>query len=425
MQLAVERALEGRRGGVVLLDADSGDVLAMASFPTFDPNYFTRYLPGTEWKRLRDPRLTPLINRAIEGEYQPGSTFKIVTGYAGLLERLVAPEELVPCSGSFQLGKRTAHCWKPGGHGGMDFARALGQSCNVYFYSLGARLDVDSLASAAAGFGLGHATGLGLPGERTGKIPDLAWRTSRRASIHRPWNTGDTVNASIGQGDVMVTPLQMARLIAAVSNGGRVYRPRLVSRIIGPDGEEVRRFDPVLDHEMRMPPDVLEPLRAGLRLAVAAGTATRARMTGVSVFGKTGSAQNPGRKTHAWFVGVMESRSPSVAVAVLLEGAGAGGTEAVPVARAALGAVQTIIERRRKASEASEPAQAVTTASLPSVPVSTTTTEELASQERLADTTDPTGLADDSEPGAAFLLGIDPDETVEYGAGDDALYIEN
>ena len=423
-QMAVERALEGQRGGVVLLDCSNGDILAMASYPNFDPNLFTRFIPGTEWKRLKDKRRTPLINRAIEGEYQPGSTFKLVTGYAALLNGVVEPQTSIRCNGSFQLGRRTAYCWKPGGHGRVQFNRALGQSCNVYFYNIGAEINVNDLALAARDMGLGHKTDVSLMNERPGIIPDKHWRERRKEKQNAPWTRGDTVNAVIGQGDMLVTPLQMARAIAAVSNGGKIFRPRIVEAVLDEEGSIVENIEVELERDMNISPDVLEPLREGLRMAVDSGTAWRARIKEVTVFGKTGSAQNPGRKTHAWFIGVMESRHPSVAISVLLEGAGAGGTCAVPVAKEAFKRIKEIIDLRRpippknsliaktRVSENSTEKPAEETTSQDSAVTTTSTSASL--QIRVGQ-----GNSD-----TAYIMGIDPDETMEYSTGDDNLYIE-
>jgi len=415
-QMAAERAIEGRNGAMVILDTANGDVLAMASYPTFDPNLFTHFVPASEWRRLRDKRRTPLINRAIEGEYQPGSTFKVISGYAALVSGILTPEAAIVCNGSFTLGKRVAYCWKPHGHGSVSFEKAVGQSCNVYFYSIGAEIDVERLAEVSTGFGLGHKTGIGLPNERPGIVPDKTWREQRRRVNHAPWTRGDTVNAAIGQGDMLVTPLQMARAIAAVSNGGKVFVPRLVTAVVGPDGAVVDAVEPVLEHDLNMAPDVLEPLREGLRQAVQSGTAQRARMKNVTVFGKTGSAQNPGRKTHAWFVGVMETRRPSVALAVLLEGAGAGGTEAVPAAREAFETIRAIIDRRHPMSPPSVPATVSPASASPAVVTTSVTAGEVSTDEA------PYPPETDGSSDDAFMIGIDPDETFEYGAGDDALY---
>ncbi len=420
-QKALERALEGKNGGVVALDCANGDILAMASYPNFDPNLFTRFIPSAEWKRLKDKRRTPLINRVIEGEYQPGSTFKLISGYAALVSDVLTPETVITCNGSFSLGRRTAYCWKPGGHGHVLFEKAMGQSCNVYFYTIGAEIDVEKLANICDGFGLGHPTGVCLLNERPGIIPNKKRRRSRRKSA--PWTRGDTVNVAIGQGDMLVTPLQMVRAIAAVSNGGKIYKPRLVKAILSADGKILEEFEPELENDLNIAPDNLEPLREGLKMAVQSGTAWRARMKGVSVFGKTGSAQNPGRKTHAWFIGVMEARKPSVAIAVLLEGAGAGGTQAVPVAKAAFTEIKKVIDRRHP--QLLRQAVASAKATKPTTSVASTLLSTSASAATTATTSDLFIPETEGNSDAAYLIGIDPDETMEYSAGDDALYRSN
>ena len=420
-QIALERALEGKNGGVVALDCANGDILAMASYPNFDPNLFTRFIPNAEWKRLRDKKRTPLINRVIEGEYQPGSTFKLISGYAALVSDVMNADTAITCNGSFSLGRRTAYCWKPGGHGHVLFEKAIGQSCNVYFYTIGAEIDVEALANVSAGFGLGHQTGVCLLNERPGIIPDKKRRKSRGKG--NPWTRGDTVNAAIGQGDMLVTPLQMARAIAAVSNGGKIYKPRLVKAVLAADGKELETFEPELENDLAIAPDVLEPVREGLKMAVQSGTAWRARMKGVSVFGKTGSAQNPGRKTHAWFIGVMEARRPSVAIAVLLEGAGAGGTQAVPVAKAAFEEMKKVIDRRYPVALRKPIVSEATTKETTSVEPTVLSTAAVA--QTTSTTSEPYIPETEGNSDAAYLIGIDPDETMEYSPGDDALYQNN
>ena len=419
MQMALDRAIEGDRGAAVLLDVSNGDILAMSSYPGFDPNLFTRFIPASEWSRLKDKKRTPLVNRALEGEYQPGSTFKVVSGCAALKYNVLNESTNIGCVGKFSLGNRVAYCWKPSGHGNVQFREALCHSCNVYFYTIGSEIDAHDLGVVCEQFGLGHRTGICLKHERTGIVCNEEWRKTRKKISKAPWTRGDTVNSAIGQGDILVTPLQMARVAAAISNGGKIFRPRLVKRILTSDGELVREVAVEEESDLSLTPDILEPLRDGMKAAVQSGTAWRTRVKGVTVLGKTGSAQNPGRKTHAWFIGVMETYHPSVAIAVLLENAGAGGAMAAPVAKRTFDAVKEIIENRQIHSEPSiistlvedTPAVAdISSSGTLSVPQGETSSSPLSLPLPLN--------PDDSEQ-----IGVDPDEVEDYEAGEDELYV--
>jgi len=423
MQMALERAIEGKQGAAVLLDTATGDILAMASYPVFDPNLFIRFIPSGEWSRLKDKKRTPLTNRALEGEYQPGSTFKVVTGCAALKHEVLDESTSILCNGRFSLGKRVAFCWKPGGHGNVQFRRAISQSCNVYFYTIGSEIDVSDLADVSLAFGLGYKTGICLSNERTGIIPDDKWRKIRNKNGKTPWTRGDTVNSAIGQGDVLVTPLQMARVAAAVTNGGKVFRPRLIRRIISPDGDIISETSVEEVSNLQLTPEILDPLRDGMKECVQAGTAWRTKIKGVTVLGKTGSAENPGRKTHAWFIGAMETHTPSVAIAVLLENAGAGGSNAVPVAFKAFTAVKEIIERRNKEKKGNKIKSMVGK----NIGTFTLTGELSVSDSLLTSSTDPSRLTTDSASYENVIevdhLGVDPDDVEGYGAGEDELYM--
>jgi penicillin-binding protein 2 len=426
MQMALERSLEGERGAAVLLDVLTGDVLAMASYPGFDPNLFTRFIPSGEWSRLNDKTTTPLVNRALEGEYQPGSTFKVVTGCSALQHKVVAEDTTIVCGGKFMLGQRAAYCWKVAGHGSVQFRRAISQSCNVFFYTIGAEIDITDLAFTANAFGLGHKTGICLKHERSGIIPDEKWRELRKKTTGNPWTKGDTVNSAIGQGDILVTPLQMARVVCAVSNGGKVFRPRLVKRILSADGRILREIEVEEESSLAFTPDILEPLRDGMKEAVQAGTCRRARMKGVTVLGKTGTAENPGRKTHAWFIGAMETHNPSVAIAVLLENAGAGSTMAVPVGRKIFDSVKEIIDRRILKAGAKG---IVGTVMAVKPPIFSVEPSILSSSVSLTHNSTDTGTLISSEEdveirgGNSDEIGIDPDDVYEYEAGEDELYV--
>ncbi len=349
LQLEATRALdasEGPAGAVVALDPRNGDVLALVSRPAFDPNDFAAGIDAETWQALRDDEWKPLQNRALSGQYPPGSTYKAIVAAAALEEGVVEPEERFFCPGHFRLGRRVYRCWKRPGHGWVDLHQALVHSCDVFFYNVGLELGIDRLAFFARGFGLGRTTALPLPGERAGLVPTRAWKQRRLAE---PWVRGETVSASIGQGFNLVTPLQLAVAFAALANGGRTVEPRLVLRVFDRDGQlvqapapSVRRTVPVGDVHLARVRRALEGVVMEPR-----GTGARARVPGVRVAGKTGTAQVvslvhtedvdedevPVRhRDHAWFAAFAPADAPEIVVVVLVEHGGGGGAVAAPVA---------------------------------------------------------------------------------------------
>lgn len=352
LQQAAERQLRDRVGAVVALDPDTGEVLAMASSPAFDSNAFVRGLTEGEWQELVQARHNPLQNRALQNTHSPGSVFKIVVGSAGLAEGVVTTRERVYCPGWTTIYGRRFHCWKAGGHGWVNMEEALAGSCNVYFWELGKELGVDRIADYARRFGLGELTGIRLGGEAAGLVPDPAWSVRTRG---HPWFPGETISLAVGQGPLLVTPLQLARATAAVANGGRLVRPRLVERT----AEE-----PAMEH-LNVPSSALEIIRRGLRAVVndPKGTAYwSGRLPDVEIAGKTGTAQVVGervraserddvpfeKRTHAWFASFAPADDPELVVVVFIEHGGAGSAAAAPVAKALY---QAWFSRREGASE--------------------------------------------------------------------------
>jgi penicillin-binding protein 2 len=337
IQEVVERALGNRAGAIVVLDPRTGDILAMTSNPAFDLDQFTGSLGREAWIRLvRDPN-APLINRALQGQYAPGSIFKVVVTAAGLQEGTLTPMDRTYCNGEFRLGDRTFKDWKEGGHGHVDLHRALVQSCNIFFYRAGLKVGLEAIVRYARAFGLGAPTGIALPGEKFGLVPAVDPRRGRPGGSGQ---AGETVNLSIGQGRLLVTPLQVARMMAAVANGGILWKPRLVQRVDGPDGRLLYSEASEVTGHIELSPIVWEFLRAGLWGVVnESGTGAAARLPGLEVAGKTGSAQTVARgggvrsQDHAWFAAFAPARDPEVVVVVLVEHGGRGGQAAAPIAR--------------------------------------------------------------------------------------------
>jgi penicillin-binding protein 2 len=351
LQEAMERAFAGRAGSAVALDPETGEILAMTSSPAFDPNRFAGGIEPALWSQLTLDPDTPLVNRVIQGQYAPGSVFKLVMATAALEEGIVTPSTTFYCPGSVMLYGTERHCSRPGGHGMVDLHKALQMSCNVYFYQVGVRLEIERIARYAKLMGLGAPTGVDLPHEAAGLIPSPEWK-QRTQKV--PWYAGETVSVAIGQGQVLVTPLQVARLAALVANGGRLVQPHLV-RVQG--DRTVEWPAPV---QLALKPETLAFVREGLRAVVGqGGTGWRAAIPGIEICGKTGSAQvvtserlrrgpSAGILPHAWFLAFAPMDHPRIALAVMVEHGGAGGEAAAPVAREILAAFFARVEDTRQ-----------------------------------------------------------------------------
>ena len=346
LQETAFQSLKDKEGTIVALDVHTGDILAMVSTPAFDPNVFARGIKSEEWSALIKDRLRPLSNRSIQGQYPPGSTFKIIMTIAGLEEGLIQPESRISDPGYYVFGNRAFRDWKKQGHGSVDLHRAIVESCDVYFYQAATRIGVDRIAKWARAFGLGEKTDVALDDEKGGLIPDSVWK---RKKYRQPWYPGETVSLGIGQGYLTVTPLQMANMMAAVANGGTLYRPRIVNKVESLDGAVVREYGPEKIRTIDVKPATLERLRNALADAVRsnAGTGGAARSSIVEIAGKTGTAQVVEMRgayvkseqlayfvrDHAWFVSYAPAQNPKIAVAVLVEHGGHGGSAAAPLAK--------------------------------------------------------------------------------------------
>ncbi len=342
LQTLAEELLGEEAGAIVALDPTTGEVLALASRPAFDPNLLSRELTTKQWEAIVQNEAHPLTNRATQGQYPPGSTFKIVMAAAALESNTVGPSTKIRCVGGFPFGNRVYRDWKTSGHGLMDVSQALVDSCDVFFYTVGQRMGIDTIASFAEQFGLGQETGVELPSERVGIVPSTAWKAKAKG---QPWLPGETISASIGQGYVIVTPLQMAHLIATVANDGVSFRPRLVKAVMERATGRLQDIPAVANGTLSVKPETLELIQEALAGVVTRGTATRAKSLLVSIAGKTGTAQTAALRTgpekdipkklrdHAWFVSYAPVDQPRIAVAVLVEHMGHGGSAAAPLAK--------------------------------------------------------------------------------------------
>jgi len=348
LQKAAWEAMEGKVGSVVAMDPRDGSVRVMVSRPAFDPNLFNKGISAEDWRRLSADPLRPMENKAIQGQYPAGSTYKLITAAAALGEGLITPETTFNCNGSFHVGNHEFKCWQKKGHGRINLHRAIVQSCDVYFYNLGKLVGVDKLAEYARAFGLGVPTGIALPSEKGGVVPTKEWKLKRTG---QPWQPGETISISIGQGFVSVTPLQLLNAYCTLANGGTVYVPRLIQRIEAVDGQVLQEFIPQIKSIVPLSKEWMEIIKKGLWGVCneSGGTGWALRRPEADVAGKTGTAQVVGQRgrwegvkshsmpwkwrDHALFVCFAPVQNPEIAVAVVVEHGGHGGSAAAPVAR--------------------------------------------------------------------------------------------
>ncbi len=349
VQKAADDALKDKRGAIVALDPDTGEILAISSAPGFDPNAFTGELSPTFWRELVTGSERKLNNRAVQGAYPPGSVFKVFMAAAALSEGVVTEDTRVNCPGYFTVGSRVFRCHKKEGHGSVNLHEAIIKSCDVYFYTVGTRLGVDRIHDYAKKFGLGELTGLDLVTETPGLVPSTEWkRRYFKNPEMKKWYPGETPSVSIGQGAVTLTPLQIARGLAALINGGHLKRPRLVMG--GETSSGSWSYEPGPNDsqgETGIEPWVVKVVEAGMEGVVSdpGGTGHRAALSkefNVAVAGKTGTAQAVGADSglkgkhyedHAWFAGYAPAEAPEIVVVALLENGGHGGVASAPLVK--------------------------------------------------------------------------------------------
>ncbi|MGB9835705.1 MAG: penicillin-binding protein 2 [Candidatus Saccharicenans sp.] len=334
LQKKAEELLQGREGAIVVLDPRTGECLAWASSPSFDPNLFINRFSPEDWLNIINDPGRPLENRVIRGLYSPGSIFKVTMALAALSSGIITPETSFYCSGSINLYNNNFSCWFKPGHGRQNLAEAIKNSCNVYFYQLGYRMNIDTIARYAGLMGFGRKTGVDMPGEKEGLVPSSEWK---KKVLGQKWFPGETISVAIGQGPLLVTPLQVAAMTACVANRGRKIVPRLVMSDVASSSHE----------RIGIPPEVLDEVIEGMWRSVNdGGTGHGAYQPGFDVCGKTGSTQviskesaeklaqkgEEIKKPHSWFTGFAPRYNPQVVVTVLVEFGGMGGQTAAPLA---------------------------------------------------------------------------------------------
>jgi len=347
LQEKAEELLEGVAGAAVAMDPSTGEILALASSPSFDQNSFVTGMSHEEWNSLLKNPMRPMENKAVQGEYPPASTYKIVTAIAALEEKVIDEDTTIFCKGYYKFGDRVFRCWKRGGHGEVDVVDAISKSCDVFFYQAGQKLGVDRLAWYAKACGLGSPTGIQLDHEASGLIPTSGWKKKR---VGTRWQKGETLSVAIGQGYNLATPIQMLVLTAAVANGGTRRKPLLFRSIKTVEGEVVKTFKKENFGVLPASKKTLEVIKKGLWEVVNKrhGTAWIARVDGLDISGKTGTVQLVSRKRgapeteeelddtmkpHAWFVAYAPTVNPKIAVAVIVEHGEHGSSAGGPVAR--------------------------------------------------------------------------------------------
>jgi penicillin-binding protein 2 len=348
LQRVAEEAFQDRSGALVAMDPKTGRILAMVSKPSFDPNLFARNISPEEWKSLTENPGHPLQNKGIQGQYPPGSVFKIITAIAGLESGIIDPNTQMTCTGSYTFGNRDFRCWKEGGHGKIGLRQAIVESCDIYFYQVGLKIGVDLIARYAKEFGLGRVTGIYLPHEKPGIVPSTSWKEK---SSGVPWYSGETLSLAVGQGYLNTTPIQLLSLISTIANGGIIYLPQVVERVENIYGDVLKEYPPIEVRRVNVSEKTLHIIQDALMGAVNEphGTGLGCALKDVKVAGKTGTAQVIGIpqnfksgdmdkiplkfRDHAWFVAYAPYEDPQIAIAVLVEHGGFGAAAALPIAK--------------------------------------------------------------------------------------------
>lgn len=350
LQEIAEKALEGKGGAVVAMEVNTGRILAFASSPPLELEEFVGGISQKAWDKMQQNPLHPFLNKSIQGQYPPGSTYKMVTAMAGLAEGSINKDTIFYCAGSMMLHGRRYNCWKKSGHGAVSLERALSESCDVYFYQVGLKVGVDKLAQYAKAFGLGQETGIKLEHEKPGLVPTSAWKLKRYKEI---WQEGETMSTAIGQGFNLATPLQICQMTSMIANGGIRYRPQIVEAIMNENGLVRQAFAAIEDGRIEGKKKELNLIRNGMEMVVNGehGTGKLVKLDGITVAGKTGTAQVvrlaeykhiseediPYKyRDHAWFTSYAPAEKPEIAVTVLVEHGRHGASGAGPIAKAVL-----------------------------------------------------------------------------------------
>ena len=337
VQNAALTALNGKTGAVVALNPQTGEIYSLISNPSYDPNLFVRGLKLSDWKAIAENKAHPLLNRATNSLYPPGSIFKPIIAAATLENQVANTRTTLYCRGYYTLGNYRKKCWATHGH--TDFYKAISQSCDVWFYDISLKLGIENIAKTAREFGIGKATGIDLPEENSkdgnfGIIPDPAWLKKRTGTS---WRKGDTLNVSIGQGDVLVSPLQMAMACGAIANKGTLYKPYLLSEIQDvKTGKIISKTKPTVLSKISVEDKYFDEIITAMEQTVSSGTGKTCKIDGIRVGGKTGSAQASGGVAHGWFIAFAPVENPTIAVCAIIERGESGAGSAAPICKAVI-----------------------------------------------------------------------------------------
>lgn len=354
LQKATEEILGEESGAIVVVDVNTGEVLALASKPSFSPADFIKGIDAKTWSNLVNDKSSPLLNRATQGLYAPGSVFKMVPSVAALNEGFMNEEEYVYCPGYYKSGNSKFRCWKRGGHGWVNLRSSIVKSCDVYFYKIAEMMGINNLSKYMRAFGYGSITDLGIE-ERAGISPSREWKQKR---FNKPWFKGETIVSAIGQGYVSVTPIQVSMMTAAVANNGKLLKPTIVRNITSYDGEEKFRHAPIVTSQIPVQKEMLDLVKDAMVGVVndPGGTGRAARLRDMTVAGKTGTAQvvsldiqteDRKHRDHAWFTSYAPAEAPEIAVTVLVEHGGKGGAVAAPIAGKIIEIYKKLMEERK------------------------------------------------------------------------------
>ncbi|MDD4895566.1 MAG: penicillin-binding protein 2 [Atribacterota bacterium] len=329
LQQYIEQQMFEKKGSVIVSEPFTGKILAMVSYPDYNPNIFTQQMTTAQWQEIAQNKDNVLCNRNLHSIYPPGSVFKVITAIAAIEEGIVNLGSSIYCPGYYQVGDLSFKCWKESGHGKQAIIEAIANSCNVFFYTIGQKLGIDKLNYYTKLLGLDEKTGIDLPGELEGLVPSEDWK---RDFYNQSWYPGDTVNMSIGQGFLLVTPLQIHNMLSLIANEGLFFRFYHVEKIISQSGEIIKEFEPQLINKIDISQNTFQIIKEGMKKVVENGTGRLANIEEIKIAGKTGTAQNPQGENHAWFIGFAPYDNPEICVTVLIEHGGDGSTVAAPLA---------------------------------------------------------------------------------------------
>jgi len=333
VQELAENLLGDQIGSIVVTNPRTGEILALVSHPNFDPNEFVSGISFKDWNKLMKDKNHPLENRAIQGQYPPGSIFKLITALGALEEGVINFNKVFLCKGIFWYKTWPYRCWRSSGHGWMNLERAIIESCDIYFYQLGLLVKIDEIYNVAKDMGLGNKTKVDLDSEVAGLVPNAQWKESTQ---HIPWFPGNTIQMSIGQGYLLTTPLQMLDVTSGFAMDGTIYKPHLLYKIVDQNtGRTVFEKQPEILRETTFDQKYLDFMKSTLEKVISSpsGTGKKARINGVRVAGKTGTSENPHGDTHAWFTAYAPAEDPKVAIIVMVENGGEGGIVSAPIAK--------------------------------------------------------------------------------------------